>query len=308
MKLDSICGGLVIAAALGASNVAAAPIDFTTGLTTGVFHLTNLGPDLKDGAEITFPYAAYLANKSYTAQIVPTGSDEFSESFVAVGGNKSFGFASALSTGKGVLEVGVTNGLRAPSFDIAVARYYTTIKNNTDEAIDFDFFFEIEPARLGVQGIRDDHNAHALVGATIDYLLRTPDEGTYIDTFDRLFSYFVDIDFDDTLTSSDNSNVVVVAENDFLLEYGTSPFTGSVNLPAIPAYGELTYYYDMFAVLDIRSFEIGGFALIGDPTDLVGGAPARLVQRTTGPTQVPEPATALLLCAGLAAIGLTRRR
>jgi hypothetical protein len=307
MRLVSIGRGLVMVAALGASNVAAAPIDFTTGITTGVVHL-GTPPILKDGAEISFPYAAYLANKSYTAQIVPTGSDEFSESFVAVGGNRSFGFASALSAGNGVLEVGVSNGLRAPASDIAISRYYTTIKNNTDQAIDFDFFFEIEPARLGVQGVRDDHNAHALVGATIDYLLLTPDGGTFVDTSDRLFSYFVDIDFDDTVTSSDNSNVIQVAENDFLLEYATSPFTGSVDLPTIPGRGELTYYYDMFAVLDVRSFEVGGFALIGDPTDLVGGAPGRLVQRTIDPTAVPEPATALLLCAGLAAIAALRRR
>jgi hypothetical protein len=307
MKLGSI-HGLALLAAMGASNVAAAPIDFTTGITTGVFHLTNLGPDLKDGVTITFPYAAYLATKPYSdAQLVPTGSDEEREAFVAVGGDKSFGFASALSTGNGVLEVGVANGLRAPAFDIAVSRYYTTIKNNTDEAIDFDFFFEIEPARLGVQGVRDDHNAHALVGATIDYVLRTPDGGSFVDTSDRLFTYFVDIDFDDAVTSSDNSNVIEVENSAFLLEYATSPFTGSVDLPTIPGRGELTYYYDMLAVLDVRSFEIGGFALIGDPTDLVGGAPGRLVQQPTGPTQVPEPATALLLCVGLAAIGALRR-
>ena len=47
-------------------------------------------------------------------------------------------------------------------------------------------------------------------------------------------------------------------------------------------------------------------ARLGDPTDLVGGEGIRLVSRTSNP--VPEPSTALLLGAGLAAIGVRSRR
>jgi hypothetical protein len=308
MKLDSICRGLVLVAALGASNVAAAPIDFTTGVTTGVKYVTNFGTDLQDGADITLPYTNYLAINSYSAQIVPTGSAEFSEAFAAIGGNRDLGFGSALSTGAGVLEVGAFNKLHRPDFWIAVSRYYTTIKNNTDQAIDFDFFFEIEPAHLAIQGIRDGDTAHARVGASIDYLLRTPDAGTYVDSGGQLFDYFVDIDFDDRITGSGHVSAVQFGNTQSLLELETTAFSGSVNLPTIPAFGELTYYYDMFALFHSVDFEVGGFAQIGDPTDLVGGTAGRLVQRTAGPTPVPEPATALLLCGAVAAIGALRRR
>ena len=38
----------------------------------------------------------------------------------------------------------------------ALSRSYMTIKNNTDEEIDFDFFYE-DRRQLAVRGIRSDH-------------------------------------------------------------------------------------------------------------------------------------------------------
>jgi hypothetical protein len=75
----------------------------------------------------------------------------------------------------------------------------------------------------------------------------------------------------------------------------------------IPPHGELTVYYDMYALSDARRPEVGGYARLGDPTDLVGGAGGRIVP-TTSASQVPEPATMLLIGAGLVAIRVIGRK
>lgn len=308
---------LPIAAGLFANAAVAAPIDFTTGISTGatVPQLDASLPNQTVGA-IERPIPDYLANKQYTAQIVPTGSSEKSESFIPLMGDRQFGFASALSDGRGALEVGVVNERRVRGFYGAVSRYYTTIKNNTEEPIEFDFFFVVEPGELGVLGIRGTNGgagtAHARVQATIEYLLRSPAGpfgGTYDETTGTLFDYFVDIDFDSRLTQSDNATVALLEKNDQELRYKTAKLADSVALPVIPGFGELTIYYDMYASLSVLPFEVGGYAMLGDPTDLVGGENVRLVQRSTdpGPSPIPQPATMLLLGTALLALGFVRK-
>ena len=314
MRIRAKVCWLPIAAALIAVDTAAAPIDFTTGISTGaiLLHTVAAIPNQKVGT-IETPIADYLTNKTYTAQIVPTGSTDKSESFAAVLGDRTLGFASALSDGRGALEVGVRNDRRFAGFYGAVSRYYTTIKNNTDEPLDFDFFFVVEPGELGVLGIRNGFStAHARVDASIEYLLRTPSGpfgGTYDETTGTLFDYFVDIDFLDRQSHSDNADVILLVKNDFELRYESARLADSVALPTIPAFGELTVYYDMYAALSIIPFEVGGYALLGDPTDLIGGENIRLVRRSTGsdPSPIPEPTSALLFGIGLLIIGLARR-
>lgn len=313
MRIRTKLSWLPIATVLTAASVDAAPIDFTTGISTGaiLLYAGSAPPDQKVGA-IDTPIATYLANKTYSAQIVPTGSTDKSESFAADLGDRQNGFASALSDGRGALEMGVRNDRRTAAFYGAVARYYTTIKNNTDGELEFDFFFVVEPGALGVLGIRDGSTAHARVDASIEYLLRSPSGpfgGTFDETTGKLFDYFVDVDFDDRQTQSDNANVVMLVRNDFELSYKSAKLADSVTLPTIPAFGELTVYYDMYASLSVIDFEVGGYALLGDPTDLVGGDNIRLVQRTGGsdPSVIPAPASALLFGIGLLAISCARR-
>jgi hypothetical protein len=308
MRLASIRYGFALATALIAQELAAAPVDITTGIATGVLYLTSTSEDLSDGLQITQPYQDYLKNKEYTAQIVPSGSDERSEPFAAINGMRDFGFGSAVSDGKGAVEVGVFNTTRTTGFWIALSRYYTTIKNNTEEELEFDFFFKIEPGELAIDDIRSDFTANARVEATIDYLLLTPVGGTNDESTGQLLDYFADIAFDGDVTKSPNADLTLVEKNDFKLLYVTEPLASSVSLPTIPGFGELTFYYDMFAVFSSVRFEVGGHAQLGDPTDLVGNEGGRLVQRPTEPSQVPEPASILLVGAGLLAIGATRRK
>jgi len=51
--------------------------------------------------------------------------------------------------------------------------------------------------------------------------------------------------------------------------------------------------------------KVGGYAMLGDPTDLTGGPGIRLIQQAS---QVPEPATMLLFGAGLVAIAALPRK
>jgi hypothetical protein len=105
-----------------------------------------------------------------------------------------------------------------------------------------------------------------------------------------MFRYFADIGFDSQVAHSSNASVTVLERNDSNLRCVIDPYQGSRWLPEIPARG-------------------GGSAMLGDPTDLVGGPGSRLVPAAA--SAVPEPGTILLLGAGLAglgALGRSRRR
>lgn len=317
---------LSIAVGLCAVNAVAAPIDFTTGISTGVT-LPQLNPSLPNetAGAIERPIPDYLVNKQYSAQIVTTGSAEKSESFLPLAGDRQNGFASALSDGQGALEVGVVNDRRGRGFFGAVSRYYTTIKNNTDEPIEFEFFFVVEPGEFGVLGTRASPGfgtANARVEASIEYLLRSPSGpfgGTYDETTDTLFEYFAGIEFNGDLVHSDNATVGELERSETALRYKTAKLASSVDLPIIPPFGELTIYYDMYASLSVLLFEVGGYARLGDPTDLIGGDSVRFVQRSgepgpgpdpdpgQDPSPIPQPATVLLLCSGLVALIFVRR-
>src|SRR5262249_13802796 len=147
--------------------------------------------------------------------------------------------------------------------------------------------------------IRADHTARARVEASIDYVLLTPNGGTYDESTGNLLHYYAGIEFDNSLVHSSNATVKLKQRDTFNLVYGTEKLKGDIRLPTIPAYGQLTYYYDLFSTLNVQRFEIGGHARIGDPTDLVGGGSTRLVQ--VSDAAVPEPSTVLLMPAGLIA-------
>lgn len=301
-----------VMALLVASHAHAAPIEFTTGITTGAFIFHSQTLQFQDGAPITeFPIWLFLEHtRPYGAQLVPVGSPDKNESFAAVAGNRQLGFASAVSTGDGVIEVGAVNGLRAAGTHLAFSRYYSTIKNNTDLELNFNFDFEVQPGEATIYGIRDGDTAHLRAGAFIDYSLLSPSGpfgGTYAETTGRLFDYFIDIDFDDTFTASANASPLLLVRNSFELAYASGRYTNSVRLPVIPARGELTIYYDMYAHLNIMDAEVGGVVRLGDPTDLVGGQGVRLIEVTQ--SAVPEPGSLLLLAGGFAALlGLVIRR
>jgi hypothetical protein len=293
---------------LAVGNVIAAPIDIATGIITGA-GVYLLRQDYKDGAEITtFPVWAFLENKTYGAQLVSPGSSEKNESLAVVEGNKQLGFASAVSTGAAALEVGVENNLRNRGSYISFARYYTKLKNNTDQELNLDFHFVVEPGELTIRGIRDGDTAHLRAGGFIDYRLLSPAGpfgGTYDETTGRLYDYYADIDFDDRITGS-KLTASFFRNEESLLSLGTERLAAKVSLPTIPGRGELTVYYDMFAHLNVLDFEVGGSVKLGDPTDLVGGAGGRFIERT--PTAIPEPATSVLTVTALLQIAVLRRR
>lgn len=302
---------LCLAILLGARAIGA-PIDFTTGIISGVRLVQ--GPfNLQEGAYLDSPLIQLAEARPYTAQIVPTGSDEKSESLVRLVGNRNFSQSSAVVTGAGALEVGTRNDLRVVGLHSAFSRWYTTIKNNTDDEIDFDFFFSILPGEVTLLGGRDQHTAHLRAEAFIDYQLLSPkedDPGAYDETKGRLFDYF--IDFDDFNKSHDiethSPNASVLCINTTLTNRCTSlAFDGKVNLPTIPGRGELTVFYDMFAHMNVFRNEKGAIVQLGDPTDLTGGPVGRFVQRSGNDT-VPEPASILLVGSGAFFAVMLRRR
>jgi hypothetical protein len=287
-----------------------APIDFTTGIATGV-SLNAHNVYWNDGLIFTYPIPQYIANKSYTAQIVPTGSTtEKSEAYQQFDpNNKDVGFGSAFSDGRGALEVGVSAFNFARGVDAAISRYYTTIKNNTDEEIGFDFYYVIPTGKLEILGTRFPYvAAHARVEANIDYLLRTPDGGTYVDSTGSLLRFWADLTNEGRQGTFDRSSNVTVSNlsDDRDLVYTIHRYEGRADLPMIPAYGELTVYYDMYALFSSIGMENLGSAFIGDPTQLVQREGASFVPDT--PAGVPEPATFLLSGLALVGVAALRRR
>jgi len=221
---------------------------------------------------------------------------------------RQLGFASAVSTGKGALEVGAENGLRFPGAHIAFSRYYTTIKNNTDQEVEFDFPFVIEPGELTLLGVRDGDTAHLRVGGFIDFRLLSPAGpfgGTYDESTGRLFDYFAEIDFDDSPNAA-NLLMVLLVKQSTERSFATAGYNGHLSLPTIPAFGELTVYYDMYAHMNVLDSEVGGKVRLGDPTDLIGGTGVGLIQRQAL-SDTPEPGTLVLFAAGITGILAFRR-
>jgi hypothetical protein len=296
--------GLLAASAMGA------PIDFTTGIITGA-RIVQGGMDVRDGAFLQTPLVQLPDSRPYTSQIVPTGSEEKSES-LAVFVEKPLGFASALSTGRGALEVGAENGVRVPGFHSSFSRWFTTIKNNTDTDVGFDFVFSILPGEVTLLGGRHPSaTAHLRAEAFIDFQLLSPKDdepGVFDETTGRLFDFFIDFDdlnkTSDFQTHSPNASVLCINTTD-TNRCTSLALDGKVALPVIPGRGELTVFYDMFAHMNVRQSEKGARVFLGDPTDLVGGAGGHFVERSV--SAVPEPAGLLLFPGAFAAILLMRR-
>lgn len=294
-----IAAGVILKAASGAA------IDFTTGINTGVE--IKAGSVFRNGMVLEHPLEDFLAKRPYTAQIVPTGSDaDISEAYVQLFQNKGAS-GSALANGKGALEVGVQSNEIGLNTHYAVSRYYTTIKNNTENELDFDFFFQIQDGRLVIEGTRyANASASASFQAKIDYFLRTPDEGTYIDSTGSLFNYWAYLSNQGRHGMFEHSANVTSrnGSDNYTLYFYTAPYQGKVELPTIPGYGELTIYYDMTAIFRNVS-ENRGAAFLGDPTQLVPRTGASIVARDAN--AVPEPGTFLLLGITLLAAPVLRR-
>ena len=64
---------IVLIGLAAATSAPAAPIDFTTGISTSVVRFGRPGI-MTDGANVDLPIWDHVLNKTYTAQIVPTGS------------------------------------------------------------------------------------------------------------------------------------------------------------------------------------------------------------------------------------------
>ena len=198
------------------------------------------------------------------------------------------------------------NGLRDQGFHIAFSRYYTTVKNNSDTELDYELVFLIEPGELTLHGIRHaDNNAHLRAEAFVDYRLLTPNAGTYDESTGRLFDYFADMAPDDTMTWSDNAAPTLLARNDTTLSYATSGLRRTLSLPTIPAFGELTVYYDMYVSSNTIRPELGSTVRLGDPGSLVPGEHGVLVPAAS---DVPEPASFVFLGMGIAVFAWKRNR
>jgi hypothetical protein len=274
-----------------------------------------VGPDVfRDGFEIAGAIQHYLTtNRPFSdAQIVPTGStSDINESFVQFGTSGNRSFSSAVANGAGALEVGAERKVFTNGSNLAVSRWYTTIKNNTDEDVHFDLSLDFEEGRVEIQGTRFPvERSRAHIFAMVDYLLRTPNEGVYVDTTGRLYTY-------DVLLTNEGRNGTLVTSpsvepfltdlsTSSILSYRVDPFLLNLgSVPTIPGRGELTLYYDMYAFFSNNFGENLGSAFIGDPLDLVQGGGISLVPGSA--EAVPEPATFLLCGAALSAVLLLQR-
>jgi hypothetical protein len=292
----------------GISGLVASPIEFTTGISTGA--RLEIGPLVfTDGLEISGVIQDYLTtNRPYSAQQVPTGSThEINESFVEFKPMIDRSFSSAVANGAGVLEVGVERNAFTNGENLAVSRWYTTIKNNTDEDIHFDLQLEFEEGRVEIKGTRFPvERSRSHIFAMIDYLLRTPDEGAYLDSTGRLFTYDVLLTNEGPngtlVTSPFSAGLVTDLSTASILSYRVEPFLLDLVVPTIPGRGELTLYYDMYAFFANRGGENLGSAFIGDPLQLGEMGGISLIQTSGDVVPVPEPAT-FPLC-GAALVGM----
>jgi hypothetical protein len=324
MKPHSVfgCGALVVSVLMGAE-AAADPFDFFQvqyGVQSGVLLRLGLGSptEYRDGVTLTLPIPTFLEDKNYSAQIVQPGSGEKSESYVQPSPtDKDYAFVSAVATASTV-EVGVLSQTFSAHVGTAVSRMAMTIKNNYDDrsltALEFDF--EIPEGRVEYTDFSQRFlGVHSRVQAMIDYRLLSPPNGTggpYEETTGQLFNYWVDLDDGKVLTRTSTATVHgFQSPSGSRIVYFIDPYSGTLRLPIIPPRGELTVFYDMYAIVSGGSETLAA-AFLGDPTDLTdnGGFGLRLLEEPSDPGTVPapEPTSLMLLGAGLLATAAKLRR
>lgn len=302
----------------GAAPAAADPFDFiqqTYGVNTGVRLVFGPNGDLSDGLPVTFPVGNYLADKRYTAQVVNPLTGEKNESYAAYElAGQPRGFGSAVASGT-TLEVGVDSQIGQYGSGAAVSRMSLTIKNNHDDrSLDLlEFTFEIPEGLVEITDFSRQFLGQSQVGATIDYLLKSPSGpfgGTWDETTGQLFEFNVNLDIERQLTHSANASVREIgSSNPFYVGYEIQAYRDTLRLPEIPPLGELTLYYDMYAIVTPWRNEMLGKAFLGDPMNLTndGGFSLGLAESPAPqPVPVPEPATLSLLGAGV--LALVRKR
>lgn len=332
MKTNTLRTVVLVTSLLG-SQASAGPIGLldqdggfvdllNTSIITGVRVQPLFGGGVvTQGTKVLSPDSA-LENKSYTAMQVQLGNAEDEhETYVERPGLIGKMFASAYANGAGDLQVGADGFSAAGN---ALSRFNLTIKNERSRPVRFDFAFDIpagevltmDPAR---HPARDPRRSHARVHAEIDAILKSPDEeepGRWVETEHALFDFFVDVqgscghgDLSCAGVAVDYSANAQPLLKEHIIE-DTSTFgldidaySGLISMPEIPPFGELTIFYDMYA-LAFGTSEGGARAALGDPLGLISSAGVHLIERTPGPTptprgNVPEPGTLLLTGAGL---------
>lgn len=314
-----IIGAVGIAVAV---NVFAFPLDLVRidyGITTGVdarIGRTGQSATLKDGLDLGDPPIwTFLEDKTYTFRQIQFGAGEKDESYVEYAPQSKPSFASALAEDSN-LEVGVFHNLvGTPYLLSAASRFQLRIKNTSQDVplTGVEFEFHIPQSTLVVRDATERYrNIGARVGAMIDYTLLTPAGpfgGTFDETTGSLLDYFYFIDDELKVTRTANTTIEeqcpILGSNSVCRDV-LAPYSGTVVLPEIAPFGELTLYYDMYATVNGLG-ETVAEAFIGDPMDLNGAQAFRLIlpDGDDGGASVPEPATGALL--GLLSVFALRR-
>lgn len=319
------------ALALSTTSAIAVPIpvfETQTGIASGALSVVGR-QERRDGtlgADLFFGVDQYLADKQYSSQIVTAGGQNKDESYIQFSPvDRSRGFVSALATGNN-LEVGSevrTGGLN--DFGWAVARSNLFISNRVDgQTLDaLDFQFSIPGGSIALTDFQQRWRTTSLarVRATIDYVLLSPSGpfgGTFEETRGNLFDFQVEMQGLSPQSPQDKKVSLLDTRfggrRDFpvagsSLVYNIEGFSDSVHLPAIPPFGQLFVYYDMYSFVQ-TDVEGLGSAFLGDPTNLVdNGSYALVVGESTPGTPgnpVSEPSGLALLGIGL--IGLLNFR